>query len=77
MHYLITGIEPTQPPYEVRPIRQLNPNLPKGLEYIIVKCIQHDPAMRYQSCDELMKDLNNYMNLPKPKSFLKRIFQKK
>lgn len=38
--------------------------------------IQWDPSMRYQSCDELMKDLNNYINLPKPKGFLNRILKK-
>ena len=39
------------------------PSLPKGLDYIIYKCIESDPAKRYQSAIELMIDLNNYKNL--------------
>lgn len=76
MHHLVTGVDPNQPPYETKPICQINPDLPKGLEYIISKCIQPNPDDRYQNCDELMDDLNNYMNLPK-KSFLGKLFGKK
>ena len=76
MHHLVTGVAPNQPPYETKPICQINPDLPKGLEYIISKCIQPNPDDRYQNCDELMDDLNNYMNLPK-KSFLGKLFGKK
>ena len=76
MHHLVTGVDPKQPPYETKPICQINPDLPKGLEYIISKCIQPNPDDRYQNCDELMDDLNNYMNLPK-KSFLGKLFGKK
>jgi len=67
MHQLVTGVDPTQPPYETQPICLINPNLPKGLEYIILKCIQINPRYRYQSCYELMYDLNNYMSLLKSK----------
>lgn len=76
MHHLVTGVDPNQPPYETKPICQINPDLPKGLEYIISKCIQPNLDDRYQNCDELMDDLNNYMNLPK-KSFLGKLFGKK
>ena len=74
MFRLVTGINPIKPPYEIRPICQVNPSLPKGLEYIICKCTQPNPNDRYQSCDELMEDLNKYMSLPKPKP--KGIFHK-
>lgn len=77
MFRLVTGINPTEPPYEIKPICLVNPNLPKGLEYIISKCTQPNPAERYQSCDELMEDLNNYMNLPKPKGIFGKLFGKK
>lgn len=76
MHHLVTGVDPNQPPYETKPICQINPDLPKRLEYIISKCIQPNPDDRYQNCDELMNALNNYMNLPK-KSFLCKLFGKK
>lgn len=77
MFRLVTGINPTEPPYETKPICLVNPNLPKGLEYIISKCTQPNPAERYQSCDELMADLNNYLSLPKPKGIFGKLFGKK
>lgn len=77
MFRLVTGINPTEPPYEIKPICLFNPNLPKGLEHIISKCTQPNPAERYQSCDELMADLNNYLSLPKPKGIFGKLFGKK
>ena len=77
MFRLVTGVDPIEPPYEIKPICSLNPKLPKGLEYIISKCTQPNPAERYQSCDELMSDLNNYLSLPKPKGILGKLFGKK
>lgn len=46
----------------------------KGLVYIISKCIRKNPEERYQSCGELMKDLENYRNLSKSTSRLKMCF---
>ena len=77
MFRLVTGVDPIEPPYEIKPICMINPSLPKGLEYIISKCIQPNPNERYQSCDELMADLNNYLSLPKPKGTFGKLFGKK
>ena len=77
MFRLVTGVDPIQPPYEIKPICMINPGLPKGLEYTISKCIQPNPNERYQSCDELMADLNNYLSLPKPKGIFGKLFGKK
>lgn len=73
LHQCVTGINPSRPPYETPPICRVNPALPKGLEYIISKCIELNPNNRYQSCAELITDLQNYQSLP-PK---KRLFGKK
>lgn len=35
------------------------PDIPYSLECIIMKCTQKNPAMRYQSCDELLQDLKH------------------
>lgn len=78
MFHLVTGINPTEPPYETKPICSINPNLPKGLEYIISKCTQLNPNDRYQSCEELMDALNNYLvGVPKPKGIFGKFFGKK
>ncbi len=60
MYHLITGCNPANPPYEMRPIRQINPSLSDGLEQIIMKCTQKNPNDRYQSAAELMYALEHY-----------------
>lgn len=63
MYHLITGHNPSEYPYEMYPIRQWNPLLSSGLEEIILKCTQQNPAARYQSCAELMYALEHYQEL--------------
>lgn len=60
LYHLVTGMNPCEPPYEIRPIRQINPALSGGLERIIQKCTQRNPEDRYQSCAELMYALEHY-----------------
>lgn len=63
MYHLLTGHNPAQPPYEMYPIRQWNPELSSGLEGIILKCTRPNPDDRYQSCTELMYALEHYKEL--------------
>lgn len=60
MYHLLTGHNPSEPPYEMYPIRAWNPNLSAGLESVILKCTQNNPADRYQSCAELLYALEHY-----------------
>lgn len=60
LHHLLTGRYPDQYPYELVPIRDVNPSLSGGLERIIINCTQKNPENRYQSCDELLYDLEHY-----------------
>lgn len=60
LYHLVTGKNPCEPPYEIRPIRDINPMLSAGLEKIIKKCTQRNPQDRYQSCAELMYALEHY-----------------
>ena len=60
LYHLVTGMNPCEPPYEIRPIREINPALSSGLERIILKCTQRDPNDRYQSAAELMYALEHY-----------------
>lgn len=43
------------------PPSQINPNVDATLEGIILKCMQKNPADRFQSADELRKVLNDYL----------------
>ena len=63
LYHLVTGMNPSEPPYEILPIRSVNPALSGGLEEIIIKCTQRDPNDRYQSCAELMYALEHYDEL--------------
>ena len=42
------------------PPMELNTSLPPEINYIIVKTLEKNPANRYQSVGELIKDLKNY-----------------
>ena len=63
LYHLVTGKNPCEPPYEIKPIRQWNPMLSSGLEQIIIKCCQANPEDRYQSCSELLYALDHYNEL--------------
>jgi len=60
IYHLVTGHCPTEPPYEIKPIRQWNDKLSGGLENIILKATQYNPQDRYQSCAEMLYALNHY-----------------
>jgi serine/threonine-protein kinase len=78
MYHLVTGHNPCEPPYVIHPIRRWNPALSSGLEGIIAKCTQRDPNDRYQSCVELLYDLERYRELDyesrRKQSFRWRLF---
>lgn len=63
MYHLLTGHNPSEPPYEMYPITQWKPELSSGLEKVILKCTRKNPEDRYQSADELMYALKHYKDL--------------
>ncbi len=64
MYHLITGHSPAEPPYEIKPLGYWDPAYAgSGLEYVINKCCQQDPAARYQSCAELLYDLEHISDM--------------
>ncbi len=52
MSYKIVHTEPVPP-------RKLNPAVPRDLENVILKCMEKDPAARYQSGEALARDLRS------------------
>lgn len=74
---LVTGINPNDPPYEIKPIRQINPALPKRLDEIICKCIEPNPDKRYQSATLLLAALNGEKGPDAPKGLFGKFFGKK
>lgn len=60
MYHLITGYSPADTNFEILPIGNFIPQLKgSGLEKVIRKCCQADPAKRYQNCAELMYALDH------------------
>lgn len=58
MHQLLTGVDPKNgEPYA--PVRQWNPELSEGIELIIDKCVEPAAENRYQSCADLLYDLEH------------------
>jgi serine/threonine protein kinase len=45
------------------PPRRINPKLPRDLQTIVMKAMEHDPARRYQTADELADDLERLLSL--------------
>lgn len=59
LYNLVTNLNPAEPPYEIKPIREVDSKLSKGLEYVIEKATLRDPELRYQSIAEMLYDLEN------------------
>ena len=58
MHHLLTGVDPRNgEPYA--PVRQWNPELSEGIEIIIDRCVEPAAENRYQSCTDLLYDLEH------------------
>lgn len=60
LYHLLTGKSPAEPPYVMYPIRQIDPSFSPGLEKIIAKATQQNPDDRYQSCAEMLYELEHY-----------------
>lgn len=58
MHHLLTGVDPRSGAAYV-PVRQWNPEISEGIEIIIDKCVQPASENRYQSCADLIYDLEH------------------
>ncbi len=64
LYHLLTGHSPAEPPYEIKPLSYWDPTYAgSGMERIINKCCQADPSARYQSCAELMYDLEHISDM--------------
>ncbi len=64
LYQLVTGLN-FKENTKLRSIRQMDTSLPEGLEYIIEKCLNENPEDRYQTCNELLYDLENVDKLTK------------
>ena len=47
-----------------KPPREINPSIPEGLEEITMRAMQKDPAHRYQSASEMLRDVEEFRRNP-------------
>ncbi len=74
LYHMVTGKSPSEPPYEILPIREWDSNLSQGLEVIIKKCTELNPENRYNNCAELIYAFEHYDMMDK--SYRKREMKK-
>lgn len=63
MYHLLTGVNPSEPPYELYPIRKWDERLSDGLEKIILRATRKDPERRFENCKEMAYALKHYKDL--------------
>ena len=47
-----------------KPLREINPDIPEGLEEITLRAMQKDPERRYQSAAEMLRDIEEFRRNP-------------
>lgn len=47
---------------DARPLRELDPSIPMDLDTIVLKCLEKDPARRYDSARAVAEDLRRYLD---------------
>ncbi|HEX3552104.1 MAG TPA: protein kinase [Thermoanaerobaculia bacterium] len=46
---------------DAKPLRQIDPAIPEDLETLVAKCLEKDPARRYESARDLAEDLDRFL----------------
>lgn len=59
LYHMITGVNPNDPPYVLKPIREWVPSLSKRMERIIARCTQAQPEKRFQTVSEVKRALES------------------
>ena len=70
LYHMLTGFNPSLPPYGIRPLRCMNPEPTVGIERIVLKCTEKEPSKRYQSVEEIKRDLQLIKYYRKKSHFL-------
>lgn len=58
LYEMLTKRRPDRPPYSIEKLRRLNPLISRKMEKIIVRCVDNNPAHRFNSVEEVIEVLN-------------------
>ena len=58
LHFLLSG-KPPSSNYAQQKLSQLRPDLDERFEYMVLKCLEADPGLRYQDCADLIRLLRS------------------
>lgn len=59
MHYLLSGEDPTKPPFIRRPLEEVDCTIREDLIEVVEKCMAEKPQNRYRNVFEVMQDLKS------------------
>lgn len=60
LYHILTGKNPSKPPYRIYKIREINPFISEGLEQVVEKCMEQDKEKRYKNMEEVLEELQSY-----------------
>jgi serine/threonine protein kinase len=63
MHELISGVPP-RVPFQFQPLHEILPDVPRKLEYLIMKALEQETANRWQSATEMQNAIDDYNASP-------------
>ncbi len=66
LHFLLTGRDPADDPFNFPPVRALNPAVPPALEAIVAQALRSAPDERWQSAREMRRALTQTVAAPAP-----------
>jgi len=71
MYHLLTGQNPSKPPYHLYKIREINPLISAELEKVVEKCMSEEKERRYENMEEVIRELARCEKMPKRKQHIK------
>lgn len=61
LYALLSGMDPSKPPYAACPLRDCNPEIPRKLEKIVERCMQKSPSERFGTMEAVKGALQGFL----------------
>ena len=67
LYHLLTGMNPSKPPYHLYKIREKNPFISEKLEQVVETCMAEEKEKRYKNMEEVISELKRCERMPEKK----------